>query len=281
MHGIIDTHNHLWLLAGEHFDWITADLSAIRRDFLIDELKQTLQANEVSGSILVQAVPELSETRWLLEIAEKHDLVKGVIGWVDMPSGAAVGRDLDALLQQSARLKGIRYMSQGLPPEHLTTPAFIDGVRAVGERGLVYELLITPAQLTAAETLVAHCPDVRFVVEHIAKPAIRNRDINEWRADLARIAAHGNVYCKLSGMVTEADWAAWTPQDIEPYIDAVFDCFGDNRVMYGSDWPVLLLAGDYRRVLGLCRDYLQRHPAISADRFFQRNAEQVYQLQLL
>ncbi len=278
MHGIIDTHNHIWRRQGEHFDWITTELSAIRRDFLFDELKQTLEANQVSGSLLVQAVPALSETRWLLEIAEQDDLVKGVIGWVDIPRGAAVGRDLDALLQQSARLKGIRYMSQGLPPEHLTTADFIDGVRAVGERGLVYELLITPAQLTAAETLVAHCPGVRFVVEHIAKPAIRHHDMADWRDGLARIAAHGNVYCKLSGMVTEADWAAWTPQDIAPYIDAVFDCFGDGRVMYGSDWPVLLLAGDYQRVLGLCRDYMRQHPAIDAGKFFSGNARTVYGL---
>ncbi len=264
MHGIIDTHNHIWLRHGEHFDWITADLGAIRRDFLFDELKQTLLANQVCGSLLVQAVPELSETRWLLQIAEQDDLVKGVIGWADIPRGAAVACDLDALLQQSARLKGIRYMSQGLPPGHLTAADFIDGVRAVGQRGLVYELLITPVQLTAAETLVAHCPDVRFVVEHIAKPAIRNHEMVDWQAGLARIAAHSNVYCKLSGMVTEADWATWTAEDIAPYIDVVFDCFGGGRVMYGSDWPVLLLAGDYRRVLDLCRDYLRQHPAIDA-----------------
>lgn len=281
---IIDTHNHVWRCQGEHFAWITDDLAAIRRDFLIEDLQQVLTDNHIEGAILVQAIPTLAETEWLLEIAECNDDVKGVIGWVDISLGAAIKEDLLRLQNQSRFLKGIRYMSQGLPDSHLLTAEFIQGVRCVGERGLVYELLITHQQLDAASQLIAACPEVTFVIEHAGKPAIRDGEISAWREKLMSIGErYSNVYCKLSGLITEADYTCWTgteqvSQELEPYITAVFSAFGSDRVMYGSDWPVALLALPYASVLQLYQNYLQTHQTLSSDNFFYRVAEHVYSL---
>ncbi|HGY3717299.1 TPA: amidohydrolase [Citrobacter gillenii] len=281
---IIDTHNHVWHCQGEHFAWITDDLAAIRRDFIFEDLKAVLTENHIEGAILVQAIPTVAETEWLLEIAERNDAVKGVIGWVDIRRGAEIKEDLLRLQSQSHLLKGIRYMSQGLPDSHLLTSAFIQGVRCVGEQGLVYELLLTHQQLDAASQLIAACPEVTFVIEHAGKPAIRNREISVWREKLMSIGErYSNVYCKLSGLITEADYTRWTSteqasQELEPYITTVFSAFGGDRVMYGSDWPVALLALPYASVLQLYQNYLQTHQTLSSDNFFYRVAEHVYSL---
>jgi L-fuconolactonase len=281
---IVDTHNHLWYCTGDYFSWITPELSAIRRDFLADDLRAVLDEHQIGGSILVQAVPTLEETRWLLGLAAQIPQVKGVIGWVDVTQGRAIEIELQRLQASSPYLKGIRYMSQGLPPEHLIAPEFIEGVRCIGEQGLVYELLITVEQLDSAEQLIAACPAVNFVIEHIAKPAIRKNEIEPWRRKLAFIAhRHPHVYCKLSGMVTEARYASWENandayDDIEPYMDAVIAAFGDQRVMFGSDWPVSLLAMPYTQVLALIQRYIRQHPNVSPDRLFHSVAEEVYSL---
>lgn len=281
---IIDTHNHIWHCNGEHFSWITEDMATIRRDFLIKDLLAVLDEQQVEGSILVQAVPSLSETEWLLEIAEQTAKIKGVIGWADITQGQAVKQELQRLKAKSRALKGIRYMSQGLLADHLLTPEFIQGVRCVGEQGLVYELLITSQQLDAASQLIAACPDVVFVIEHMAKPAIRSGEIIEWSEKLQQIGQrNNNVFCKLSGMTTEAGYQNWTGleqayQEIEPYISAVFAAFDDDRVMFGSDWPVSLLALPYVNTLSLCQRYLHANSAISPDKFFHTVAEKVYSL---
>lgn len=281
---IIDTHNHIWHCHGEHFAWITDELSAIRRDFLIEDLQGVLAENQVDGAILVQAIPAMTETEWLLEVAEENDNIQGVIGWVDISQGAAIKDDLLRLQNKSRYLKGIRYMSQGLPDAHLLTPTFIEGVRCVGAQGLVYELLITSRQLGAVSQLISACPEVTFVIEHAAKPAICEGEITAWRETLMQIGReHHNVYCKLSGLITEADYSRWTGpeqayQEIEPYISAVFAAFGTERVMYGSDWPVSLLALPYAEVLGLYQRYLQTHHTLSSDNFFYHVAENVYSL---
>ncbi|RDA66054.1 amidohydrolase [Hafnia paralvei] len=281
---IIDTHNHLWVCEGEHFEWITADLEAIRRDFTIEDLIDVLEGHQVEGAILVQAVPQLEESEWLLRIAADTPQIKGVVGWADMTKGQRVGSDLDRLISQSNKLKGIRYMSQGLPAEHLIDPDFIDGVRCVGERGLVYELLITPSQLACVAQLISQCPDTTFVIEHCAKPIIRECLIEEWQEGIRFIGQrYSNVYCKLSGIATEANYGCWKDQDqaykdLEPYIDAVFNAFGDRRVMFGSDWPVSLLALHYADIVSLCQRYLKSHPHYSMEQFYHAVAEHVYSL---
>lgn len=281
---IIDTHNHIWHCKGEHFSWITEDLATIRRDFLIEDLLAVLDEHRVAGGMLVQAVPTLAESEWLLAMAEQTDKINGVIGWADITKGQTVTADLRRLMGKSNRLKGIRYMSQGLPGGHLVTPEFVEGVRCVGEQGLVYELLVTAQQLDDVDRLIAACPDVVFVIEHMAKPAIRAGEMEPWRSKLRQIAQHhSNVFCKLSGMTTEADYQRWSGldqayQETEPYIAAVFSAFGEDRVMFGSDWPVSLLALPYAGVLALCQRYLQDNPALSADKLFHLVAENVYSL---
>lgn len=279
---IIDTHNHLWNYSRERFSWITDELAAIRKDFFINDLLATLADNQISESILVQAVPELSETQWLLDISAAAPEVRGVIGWVEVPKGNGVLGELKKLQEHAGTLKGIRYMSQGLPASHLVEKNFIEGVQCIGAQGLVYELLITAVQLEAAEKLIAQCPDVCFVIEHIAKPAIRQGEITKWASDLRTIAdRYPNVYCKLSGMATEANYTKWRSVDdawseIEPYMRVVFKTFGDHRVMFGSDWPVSLLALPYADTLQLCRRFLKNNPQYSADNFFHKVAEKVY-----
>lgn len=281
---IIDTHNHLWKYSRERFSWITDELAAIRKDFFINDLLSTLAENHINESILVQAVPDLSETEWLLDVSAAVPEVRGVIGWADVSKGKEVLGELQQLRAHSGPLKGIRYMSQGLPASHLLDKNFIEGVQCVGAQGLVYELLITAEQLEAAEKLIAHCPDVCFVIEHIAKPAIRQGEITKWASDLGTIAhRHAHVYCKLSGMATEANYTTWRSADdawfeMEPYMRVVFELFGDHRVMFGSDWPVSLLALPYANTLQLCRRFLEHNPHYAADNFFHAVAEKVYNL---
>ncbi|MCJ2377648.1 amidohydrolase family protein [Vibrio sp. ZSDZ34] len=273
---IFDSHNHIWRCEGEHFAWITDDLKVIKRDFSISDLESVLADNKVEKSVLVQAVPEIWETRELLDIAEASDTVVGVIGWVDVTKGNQVGEDIASLKQSYSKLCGIRYMSQGLPPEHLMESQFVEGVKQVGNEGLIYELLITTAQLQQATKLVSQCPDMTFIVEHIAKPAIRDGEFEQWSDDLHTLAAYPNVHCKLSGIVTEADFASWNASEITPYMDAVLSAFGENRVIYGSDYPVCLLAASYPQVLTLVTNWLNDNPEVSADKILYSNAEALY-----
>lgn len=273
---VFDSHNHIWKCEGEHFDWITEELHAIRRDFTISDLENVLEKNGVEKSVLVQAIPELWETKMLLEKADSSDRIAGVIGWVDVTKGDEISNDLSKLRKQHKKLIGIRYMSQGLPSNHLISPLFIQGVQRVGKEGLIYELLITAKQLKEATILVSKCPDVTFIIEHIAKPSIRNGEIDQWSRDLNELASYSNVHCKLSGMVTEADLANWEFSDITPYMDAVLNAFGENRVIYGSDYPVCLLAASYERVLNLTKNWLNSKPGVSAEKILYSNAASIY-----
>lgn len=276
---IIDTHNHLWEIGGSHFDWINDEMSVIRRNFYANDLLEILSSNNVGGSILVQAVPELEETEWLLDIAEENEFVKGVIGWCDISKGSECGKDIQKLLERSKLLKGIRYMSQDLPPDHLIDRNFIEGVMEVGRQGLVYELLIKHNQLESAIELVKACPDTTFVVEHIAKPDIKNGNLEKWAQDIKKLAdISDKVNCKISGMVTEADWKNWSKEDFEPYIRTVFEAFGEDRVVFGSDWPVLMVAASYDQVIGLVSDWLDENDSFDKDKFFYDNAMRIYNL---
>jgi len=279
MSGRIDTHNHLWHFGGRDSAWINDDMQPLQRDFLISELRATLQQNGVDQCLLVQVLPVYRETRWLLEIADQNPVVAGVIGWCDITQGAAIEPTLASLQATSSRLKGIRYMSQNLPPEHLLDPAFIAGVQAVGRAGLVYELLLDASQLDAARRLIEHCPDVRFVVEHCAKPRIRQQQLSPWREELAAIASSSDkVFCKVSGLVTEADWQHWRHDDLRPYIEHAFDAFGGQRVLYGSDWPVCLLAAPYAEVMGIWHRLFETGSDVQPDDFFSNNARRLYAL---
>ncbi|ODN43520.1 amidohydrolase family protein [Piscirickettsia litoralis] len=202
---IFDSHNHIWECKGEHFSWITEEMSIIKRDFSIDDLLMLSEENNVQYNLLVQAVPEVWETEKLLAVAEQNERIAGVIGWVDVAKGRAVIADIKKLIEQSDKLCGIRYMSQGIVPEHLIQEKFVEGVRSVGQLGLIYELLVNESQLEYVEKLISLCPDVLFVLNHIAKPDIKQGRIKAWSKAIENIARFQNVHCKLSGMVTEAD----------------------------------------------------------------------------
>ena len=247
---IIDAHHHLWDPAAREYGWLAGDAMApIRHRYGPAELRARTEPLGVSGTVLVQTVPDVAETVEFLAVATEHaDLVRGVVGWVNLTAKSIVD-DLAAL---SGKLVGIRHQAQDEPdPEWLTRPEVTRGLRAVAAAGLTYDLLVLPHQLRAAITAVRAVPDGRFVLDHAAKPAIAAGAWEPWAGLLGELAALPNVACKLSGLVTEADWRSWQPSDVRPYAERVLSAFGADRVMFGSDWPVCELAADYAGVLDL------------------------------
>jgi L-fuconolactonase len=273
----IDAHQHFW-----HFDpvrdaWITPDMAAIRRDFLPTDLAPILQQHGLDGCVAVQASQSETETDWLLELAASHGFIKGVVGWVDLQADNVAERL--GHYQQFAKLKGFRHVLQGEADRALMlAPAFRRGVGALAEFGFTYDLLILPDQLGYAAELAQAFPSQPFVVDHIAKPPIKAQEIDDWMRDIRQLATHENVCCKVSGLVTEADWQRWQPQDFRPYLDVVFAAFGPERVLYGSDWPVCNVAGGYDRALGLLADYLAPFSAAEQAQFWGDNATRFYGL---
>ena len=273
----IDAHQHFW-----HFDpvrdaWITPDMAAIRRDFLPADLLPLLQQHGLDGCVAVQASQSEAETDWLLALAEAHGFIRGVVGWVDLQAPDVAERL--GHYQQFERLKGFRHVLQGEADRALMlTPAFRRGIGALYTHGFTYDLLILPDQLGYAAELADTFSNQPLVVDHIAKPPIKAQEIDGWMRDIRRLAAHENVSCKVSGLVTEADWQHWQPQDFRPYLDVVFAAFGPARVLYGSDWPVCNVAGGYGRALGLLEDYLAPFSATEQAQFWGGNAARFYNL---
>jgi L-fuconolactonase len=248
----IDAHQHFWRYSPQTHAWIDGTMLAIKRDFLPPDLKPLLDAAGFDGCIAVQAEPNIAETEWLLRLAGEHPFIRGVVGWVDL-----CAPDVTEQLRSVAahpRLRGIRHIVQDEPEGFMLRPDFQRGIAALAEFGLTYDILIYERQLPEALALVRRFPNQRFVIDHIAKPAIRDASIDAWRNGITAITACPNVYCKLSGMVTEADWQRWRPIDFAPYIETVLEAFGPRRVMIGSDWPVCLLAGEYGDVMAIVTD---------------------------
>jgi L-fuconolactonase len=247
----IDAHHHFWDPARYAYPWMAGEaMDPVRRAFGPDDLAAELGPAGVAGTVLVQTVSDVAETREFLDIAASTDFVKGVVGWVDLTS-PSVGDDLDELLGGAAgsRLVGIRHQVHDEPdPDWLCRDDVRRGLVAVQSRGLAYDLLVRARELPAATATAAAFPELRFVLDHIAKPRIVDGRDESWSERLPRLAALPNVSVKLSGMVTEADWARWTAADLRPFVRSVVDWFGTDRVMFGSDWPVCLLAGSYRSV---------------------------------
>ena len=275
---IVDAHHHLWDLSVRDQDWITdPPMGAIRRSFL--EPDYVAVAGEVSASVLVQTVCVPEETPEFLAVAASSDVVGAVVGWVDLTS-AGVGDALTELVESpdGSWLRGIRHQVQGEPdPEWLCRKDVWNGLTAVGAHGLVYELLTLPHQLPAARRTVAALPQVRFVVDHCSKPAI-GTDPGEWAELVRALAAHENVTCKLSGLVTEADWKSWNVSQLRPYFEVVLDAFGPERLMFGSDWPVVLLAATYDEWLGAARELVSELTPGEQAEIFSGTARRVYGL---
>ena len=253
----IDAHQHFWNYSAAEYPWIGAGLERLARDYLPSDLEPLLAAKQIDGSVAVQARQSVEESLWLLALAKAHPLVKGVVGWVDLRSDR-VGDDL-RVLAANPTFVGVRHVVQDEPdPRFVLGEGFIRGLRQLRQHGLTYDLLLYPSQLPAAIELVGLLPEQPFVVDHLAKPRIATGEIADWERDIRAIARHDNVCCKVSGMVTEAVRRGWKRDDFTPYLDVVLEAFGPERLMFGSDWPVCLLAGEYADVAAIPRDYFSR-----------------------
>jgi len=276
---VIDAHQHFWRFDPVRDGWITEKMSAIRRDFLPGDLKPELDANGVDATIAVQADQSEAETEFLLGLAEGNRRIAGVVGWVDLRS-PDVERRLEHF-ERFEKLRGVRHVAQGEPDDRfLVRPDFVRGVAHLKQFQLTYDILIYPRQIPAAIELVRKLPGQKFVVDHLAKPEIKARKIEPWAAQIRELAASPNVNCKISGMVTEADWKNWMAGDFEEYLDVVFEAFGPDRVMFGSDWPVCLVAASYARVKQLIEAYVERHASDHRAAIFGDNAIAFYGLKM-
>jgi L-fuconolactonase len=274
----IDSHVHFWQFQAERDAWITDDMRALRHDFLPPDLEPLLGQHQLDGCVAVQADQSEAETIFLLYHATKHAFIKGVVGWVDLQA-PDVARRLERYAQFPA-LKGFRHILQSEADQALMlTPAFTRGLAALFAHGFTYDLLIQPGQLAYATELVKLFPEQLFIIDHLAKPFIKAGALEPWRQQLQALAAHQNVFCKVSGLVTEADWHHWQPTDFRLYLEAAFEAFGPHRLLFGSDWPVCTVAGGYSRALGLLEDYLVDFSAAEQAGFWGDNAAQFYRLQ--
>jgi L-fuconolactonase len=273
----IDSHQHFWRYDAVRDAWITDSMAVLKRDFLPEHLAPELAANGVDASIAVQTDQSESETMYLLGLAEKNTRIAGVVGWVDLRSPG-----LEQRLEHYShfpKLRGFRHIAQSEPDDRfLVQEHFVAGVAQVRKFGFTYDILIYPKQLPAAIELAARLPEQRFVVDHLAKPEIKDAKTAPWAAQMKEIAENKNVFCKLSGLVTEADWKHWKADDFKPYLDVVFDAFGPHRLMFGSDWPVCLLAATYRQVKQLIADYVKSFSASDQQNIFGGNAARFYGL---
>jgi L-fuconolactonase len=271
----IDSHQHFWRYDPVRDSWISDEMSILKRDFLPEELITELHSNQIDGCIAVQADQSERETMFLLNLAAEHQEIKGIVGWVNLCSS-----DLQQRLEyfsQFGKLRGFRHIAQSEPDDRfLVREEFIRGVRQLRTFCFTYDILVYPRQLPAAIELVEKVPEQRFVLDHMAKPLIREGTIQPWAKYIQTIAANPNVYCKASGLVTEADWRSWRDSDFVPYLDTVFDAFGPDRIMFGSDWPVCLLAGRYETIRKLLVNYVHDFPAGQQEKIFGLNAASFY-----
>ena len=273
----IDAHQHFWIYDPREYQWIDETMTPLRRDFLPADLQNELEREGFRGSVAVQARQSLQETQWLLELAAQSPFILGVVGWVELRSPQA-GAHLKQLAQ-NPKLVGIRHIVQSEPDDRfLLQPDFLRGISLLAEFDLAYDILIYPKHLAVAAEFVRRFPEQRFVLDHLAKPEIKSGTINAWNKGMAELASYPNVYCKLSGLVTEADWNRWKPEDMRPYLDVAFERFGANRLLIGSDWPVCTLAGSYARVMGLVKDYLSGHPEQEREAILGGNARRFWRL---
>ena len=277
----IDAHQHFWRYRPADYPWIGEGMERLARDHLPADLAPLAAAEGIDGTVAVQARQTLAESRWLLELAAAAPLVRGVVGWVDLRS-PQVASDL-AELSAADRFVGVRHVVQDEPdPRFLLGDAFVRGLRHLHEFGLTYDLLLYPQQLPAAVELVRLLPEQPFVLDHIAKPRIAQwqsaAERADWRRDIEALAAVPGVCCKLSGLVTEAAWRSWRPEDFAPYLDVVVEAFGPGRLMFGSDWPVCTLAAEYAAVAGLVRDRVATLSATERDAVFGGTASRFYGL---
>ena len=273
----VDAHQHFWHYDAVRDRWIDHSMALLQRDFLPDDIAPAFRAAGIDAVVAVQADQSAAETDFLLDLGARYAMIRGVVGWVDLRApdlGEALTRR-----RSNPLLKGFRHIAQSEPDDFLARPEIRAGIAQLGQRGFTYDILIRPSQLAAADLLVERSPDVRFVLDHCAKPPITSGDLSEWRRGIERIARHPNLSCKISGLITEASWTQWAASDIFPCLDVTADAFGADRLMFGSDWPVCLLAGEYARVAELVELWAARLTAAERARVFGGTATSVYRLE--
>jgi len=273
----IDSHHHLWHYTKEDYGWMGEGMEAIRRDFFPEDLKKALDAGGLNGAVAVQARQSLEETDWLLKFSETNPFMRGVVGWVPLVN-ADVEKDL-AKYKGHKKLKGIRHVLHDEADDfYMLRVDFNKGIEKLKKFGLVYDILIFEKHLLQTIKFVDMHPNQVFVVDHVAKPRIKAHVISPWKENMAELAKRQNVYCKISGMVTEADWKTWTEADLRPYIDHVLQVFGPKRCMFGSDWPVALVASDYKRWVGIVEKAISGLSKAEQERIMGGTAVEAYKL---
>jgi L-fuconolactonase len=271
----LDSHQHFWKYNETDYSWISENMTVLKKDFLPADLEKELQDVCFDGTIAVQARQSMEETLWLLELASKYSYIKGVVGWVDLCSPEVEIQLSD--LSKNPKLVGVRHVIHDEPDDNfIKRQDFQHGISLLSKYNLTYDLLIFPKHLKLASELVKMFPELKFVVDHIAKPNIKEQIYSPWNDDIRDLSKFSNVFCKLSGMVTEADWNSWKPSDFKYYFDVVFDCFGDDRLMIGSDWPVCTVAGSYKKIISLVTDYLTQFSAESKQKVIGENCRKFY-----
>lgn len=276
---VVDAHHHLWTYDREHYSWIDESMAELRRDFSADDLAAAAGDAGVDATVVVQARQSLEETRTLLRLARRSPLIRGVVGWLPLADAPALAAALEEF-QEEPLLKGARHVVQSEAEGFLDDPLFGAGVGALTRLGLSYDLLVRAGQLPAAMRFVDRHPRELFILDHAAKPAIAAGRLEPWRTHLRELASRPHVVCKLSGMVTEAAWASWSPETVRPYLDVAVAAFGPDRLLAGSDWPVCLVASAYRRWWQTLQNYFAGFSQDERDAVFGTNACRVYQLSL-
>jgi len=274
---IIDSHHHFWKYDPIEYDWIDDSMKVIRKDFLPESLELTIREAGVDGVISVQARQSVEETSWLLEMARQNKFIKGVVGWLPL-----INDDIEVELEKysgNKLLKGLRHVIQGEPdPKFMLRKDFNSGVSLLKKYSLAYDILIVERQLPNMIRFVDQHPDQVFVLDHIAKPLIAKHELSLWKENIQELARRENVSCKISGMVTEADFNSWTPQQLQPYFDVVLEAFGADRLLFGSDWPVCLVATSYKNWMDLVQKSISELSKIEQAQIMGENAIRLYQL---
>ncbi len=273
----IDTHQHFWNYDPVEYDWINDNMHAIRRNFLPEDLEKQIAECGVTGVVSVQARQTLEETQWLLELANRHKFIHGVVGWVPL-----IAPDISDILEPLAanrNLRAVRHVLQDEPdPFYMLRPDFNRGIRALKSFGLAYDILIYERHLPQTIEFVDRHPDQIFIVDHLAKPQVRSGAISPWREDMQDLARRPNVYCKLSGLATEAGYASWTEDQLRPYLDVTLKAFGPRRLMFGSDWPVCTVAVEYARWASIVGNAIASLSASEQEQIWSATALKAYNL---
>lgn len=272
----IDSHQHFWKYDPIRDSWINDEMKVLKRDFLPTELRHVFIHNHIDGCVAVQADQSEEETNFLIEEARENDFVKGVVGWVDLRAENIAER-LEHFSQFKI-IKGYRHIVQAEPLGFMTQASFLNGIAQLEKHNLTYDILIYPHQLDEAFELVKKFPNQKFVVDHLGKPVIKQKEFAQWSKGIAQLSTREDIYCKLSGFSTEAEWKSWTIADIEPYFDFALEKFGAKRLMYGSDWPVCLLASSYVRQLNVVNEFISKLSADEKQQIMSGNAMKFYNL---